>query len=82
LSFYPKKVQANIIKRKHHDTQKVFRGITAPKGDKKGLKALAKMKELSRFQSTMIDSTLQKMDRHKEAVKVSTEATMANLKKN
>ena len=31
LHYYPEQVKTHIVKRKHHDTEKVFRGIEAPK---------------------------------------------------
>lgn len=30
LKFYPQQVQEHITKRKHHHTEKVFRGVQAP----------------------------------------------------
>jgi hypothetical protein len=37
-------VQHNIIKRKHHHTEKVFRGIEAPTDGLKAMKSLEKMR--------------------------------------
>lgn len=55
LDFYPKQVQHHIVKRRHHNTEKVFRGIEAPSGRQKCIKALEKMRQLTQFQNQITD---------------------------
>ena len=59
LCYYPKKVRENIVKRKHYNTERVFRGIHAPtrdagskakaKKNEKEVSVLERMKQLSQF---------------------------------
>ena len=55
IGFYPKQVEQNIIKRRHHHTEKVFRGVHAPQTKGKAMAALEKMKQLRTFQNDMLD---------------------------
>jgi len=44
IEFYPEQVKNHIVKRKHHHTEKVFRGIEAPKDKFECMKAIEKMR--------------------------------------
>jgi hypothetical protein len=76
IDFYPKQVKHNIIKRKHHHTEKVFRGIEAPKGNKKCIKALEKMRQLTYFQNLMIDNIFEKDQSRRSVVKARNKQVM------
>lgn len=79
ISFYPKQVQTNIQRRKHFDTERVFRGVSA--SDKDHQKALHKMKQLADFQSQMINCVMTKIQRKQSPVQNSTRSAHKHLLK-
>lgn len=82
LNFYPEQVQTHIVKRKHHNTEKVFRGIVAPdsKDKAKCSEALAKMRELTNFQSSMMTVIDKKSENRNSIIHSRMERVASNMK--
>jgi|TARA_B110000285_G_scaffold226212_1_gene285598 hypothetical protein len=96
-SFYPKQVQRHIQKKKNQNPERIVVGMRAPqynfqsqlnsnggKSEKtvpKQNKAVAKMRMLSKFQSTLMQVVLQKIDRRSKPIRKQTKIVQESLAK-
>lgn len=79
LDFYPSQIKTHIVKRRHHDTEKVFRGIEAPKTKEDRARALEQMKHLVEFQSGAMSMLETKTKSRSDMVKSRLSTAVANL---
>lgn len=82
LNFYPDQVKTHIVKRKHHDTEKVFRGIEAPTAKTKAErnKLIDQIRQLTSFQTSAISMMETKGKNRSQFVQTRMDQASKNLK--